>query len=221
MFMKIHIFWRGSSTSLITFDFCTKYGKFLLVGSSAFWPSHLFPLDRSTQLDISLAPLLPFWATKVPLPSSPRINPTPLNSPFDPLTCSFWTKVHHWTCLLHPCCIIMRYPAAPSYAQSMKPYPTPQQLCRGAQLTPSFFPKNKTPSLSNPLPTHTSVPSGQKYPAGHIACTRDANLLTQKIRLITLKKSDFPHKNRIFTKKNHNFFHLRMLAQRHDSNSYS
>ena len=41
------------------------------------------------------------------------------------------------------------------------------------------------------------------------------------------KKSDFPHKNRIFTKssetitKYHNFFHLRMLAQRHDSNSYS
>ena len=41
------------------------------------------------------------------------------------------------------------------------------------------------------------------------------------------KKSDFPPKNRIFTKssetiaKYHNFFHLRMLAQRHDSNSYS
>ena len=65
----------------------------------------------------------------------------------------------------------MQYPAAPSYAQSMELYPTPQQLCRGAQLTPSFFPKNKTPSLSNPLPTHTPVPSGQKYPAGHIACT--------------------------------------------------
>ena len=50
---------------------------------------------------------------------------------------------------------------------------------------------------------------------------RDANLLTQKIRLITLKakKSDFPHENRIFTKSSEIifffFFHLRMLAQRH------
>ena len=56
---------------------------------------------------------------------------------------------------------------------------------------------------------------------------RDANLLTQKNQTDNPKKSDFPHKNRIFTKSSetiatyHNFLHLRMLAQRHDSNSYS
>ena len=41
------------------------------------------------------------------------------------------------------------------------------------------------------------------------------------------KKSDFPHKNRIFTKSSETIakyqkkIHIRMLAQRHDSNSYS
>ena len=46
------------------------------------------------------------------------------------------------------------------------------------------------------------------------AVRRDANLLTQKIRLIKTKSSET-------IAKYHNFFHLRMLAQRHDSNSYS